>query len=210
MTLKNFVVFEGCDGAGTTTAREIMRERLEKTPLAGKVFDTFEPTDGAIGKLVRAALSNSVEFTPEALAYLFAADRYEHIFGPGGVAERCRCGDIALSDRYVLSSYVYQGLLCDRKLVFRLNEGFPAPELLVFFDIEPAAAWGRIDGRGRQKEIYEYLDFQVKVRERYKELLPLCREQGAMVEVIDASRSREEVQEAVWAAVQKMSAFQDA
>jgi dTMP kinase len=208
MVLKNFAVFEGCDGAGTTTQREIMRDKLENTVLNGQklcVFDTFEPTDSVIGKLLRSALSHSVQLTAETMAFLFAADRNEHIFGEDGIAAHCGRGEIALCDRYVLSSLAYQGLLCDENLVLSLNQNFPAPELLVFFDIESETAFKRIEGRGQKKEIYEYIDFQLKVRARYKKLLHWCRQQGSIVELIDAALPREAVSASVWAALQKMS-----
>jgi dTMP kinase len=207
MILQNFVVLEGCDGAGTTTQRKILRARLEQTALAGKVHDTCEPTDGPVGALVRAALAASPALTPATLARLFAADREEHLHGAGGVVERCARGEIVVSDRYVLSSYVYQGLLCGDRFVRRLNEDFPAPELLVFFDIDPETAFRRVEARGETKEIYEHLDFQRKLRARYKQFLPLCRRQGALVETIDAAAPIEEVSAALWRAVCTMGVF---
>ncbi|MDR2864427.1 MAG: dTMP kinase [Spirochaetaceae bacterium] len=210
MILQNFAVFEGCDGAGTTTQREILRMRLENEGVggrAGTVFDTFEPTDGAIGKLLRSALSNSRQFTGETMAYLFAADRNEHIFGKNGILERCKRGEITICDRYVLSSLAYQGLVCGDELPERLNKDFPAPELLLFFDIDPEIAFKRIESRGKKKEIYEYIDFQIKVRESYKKLLPQCVQNGSIVELINADAPVEELAKKVWSSVQKMTMF---
>jgi dTMP kinase len=58
-----------------------------------------------------------------------------------------------------------------------------------------------------QKEIYEYLDFQIKVRDRYLALLPVFREQGIRVEIIDAAPEAEEVATLVWKAIEKMPIF---
>ena len=87
--LKNFVVFEGCDGSGTTTQIGILGDffrrnvsRLSLPPL----YTTFEPTNGSIGTLIRSALRGEVSFAPKTIALLFAADRNEHVYGSGGIA----------------------------------------------------------------------------------------------------------------------------
>jgi dTMP kinase len=160
MVLKNFIVFEGCDGAGTTTQRNILRDKLAGKEGRGvgagvkkAVFDTFEPTDSPIGRLLREALSKKHEFCPETLTFLFSADRCEHIYGKDGILERCKRGDVTICDRYLLSTLVYQGILCGDELALRLNSDFPMPALLLFFDIDPEIAISRVEGRGQKKEI---------------------------------------------------------
>jgi len=202
--LKNFVVFEGCDGSGTTTQLNILEDffhqnRLELPPL----YKTFEPTNGSIGKIIRSVLQKELALLPETTAMLFAADRNEHIYGSGGIAGRCEKGELVVSDRYLPSSLVYQGLLCGEELPARLNRDFPGPELLLFFDIDSETAQQRMTGRD-VKEIYEYLDFQIQVRERYKNLLPQFAEQGVNVKIIDASPPPEDVAREVWQIIQKM------
>jgi dTMP kinase len=199
MVLKNFIVFEGCDGAGTTTQRNILRDKLTSEKM--DVFDTFEPTDSPIGRLLREALSKKHEFCPETLTFLFSADRCEHIYGKNGILEHCNRGGITICDRYLLSTQVYQGILCGDELALRLNSEFPIPAMLLFFDIDPEIALSRVEGRGQTKEIYEYAEFQTKVRARYKKLLPSCGEQGSKVLVIDAAKPIGEVAANVWDAV---------
>jgi dTMP kinase len=137
------------------------------------------------------------------MALLFAADRNEHIYGSGGVAEHCGRGELVVSDRYVLSSLVYQGIACGEELPARLNRDFPGPELLLFFDVDPETAQKRM-ARREFKEIYEYLDFQIQARRRYKTLLPRFEDQGVRLEIIDASPPPEDVAGEVWKALQKM------
>jgi dTMP kinase len=202
--IRNFVVFEGIDGSGTSTQLGLLRRRFES--LSGRdvaLWTTAEPTDGPVGRLIRSALKGESPLLPETLARLFAADRGEHLSGAGGILERTSRGELAVCDRYVPSSMVYQGLECGEELPRSLNERFPAPELLFFFDLDPALAAERIKDRA-QREIYEYLDFQIKVRERYQSLLPVFRSQGSQVALIDASRNQEEVAEQVWEALQKL------
>jgi dTMP kinase len=200
--IHNFAVFEGGDGAGTTTQLELLRQRFAESGFP-PLHTTSEPTGGAIGALVRKVLKGEITLLPETTARLFAADRNEHLYGPGGIVEHCGRGELVVSDRYILSSLVYQGIACGDDLPASLNASFPIPELLIFFDLESETALKRIASRpGR--DIYEYLDFQTRVRSRYKSLLPRYEKAGVRVEWIDASLPPEEVAEQVWRAVRNM------
>jgi len=203
--IPNFAVFEGGDGSGTTTQLTILSERLKK---AGKpaLFPTFEPTDGQIGKLIRRALKNEISIKPETLAFLFAADRNEHLYGEDGIISRAARGEFVVSDRYVMSSLVYQGIECGDELPLSLNSRFPAPEVTIFLDVEPEKALDRMKNR-TSHEIYEYRDFQEKVREKYKALLEAYAKAGGKVETIDASKSVQEVADRVWSIVSGMPIF---
>jgi dTMP kinase len=200
--IHNFAVFEGGDGSGTTTQLELLGKRFAKPGLP-PFYATFEPSGGPIGVLIRRVLKGETVLRPETAARLFAADRNEHLYGPGGVVERCGRGELVVSDRYTPSSLVYQGIACGDELPSSLNAHFPLPELLIFFDLESGAALNRIASRpGR--DIYEYPAFQAQVRSRYKALLPRYEEAGVRVERIDASLPPEEVAEQVWRTIGKM------
>ncbi|GHT61219.1 thymidylate kinase [Spirochaetia bacterium] len=211
--IHNFVVFEGGDGSGTTTQLDLLHRRFEKpgggdVPAPGSrplppLYPTFEPTDGPIGRLIRSGLKGETKLQGETLARLFAADRGEHLNAKGGILERAGRGELVVSDRYVPSSLVYQGIECGDELPEALNSKFPVPELILFFDLDPEIARQRIKDRP-EFEIYEYLEFQIKVRDRYRALLPLFRSQGSRVEIIDASKPPAEVAEEVWSAIKKM------
>jgi len=205
--LQNFVVFEGLDGSGTTTQIGILEDfLLQNKPSMPPFYITFEPTNGSIGKLLRSLLKGEETLKAETMAMLFAADRNEHVFGAGGIAERSKRGELVVCDRYSLSSLVYQGITCGEELPARLNMSFPAPELLIFLDIEPETALDRIASR-TQKEIYENLAFQKEAGARYKTLLPEFASQGVRVEIIDASLPPDEVAGQVWGTIVKMPIF---
>jgi len=203
--ISNFAVFEGGDGSGTTSQLSLLKERLKNSEKP-VFFPTFEPTEGNIGSIIRSALKKEKPLKPDTIAMLFAADRNEHLYGQNGVITAAESGKLVVSDRYVLSSLVYQGLECGDSLPSALNSRFPAPEALLFFDIDPEIALERLQSRS-SLEIYEYIDFQVKVREKYKSLLGMYRDAGVMVEVIDASRNMQEVASQVWSAISKMPIF---
>ena len=202
--IPNFAVFEGGDGSGTTTQLTMLRERLK----GGKpeFFSTFEPTDGETGRLIRAALKKEIVLKPQTLAFLFAADRNEHLYGEDGILAHAARGEFVASDRYVLSSLVYQGIECGDELPKSLNSRFPAPELLIFLDVEPQTALSRMKDRAG-REIYEYGEFQEKVREKYKSLLGTYAKAGVRVETVDASKSALEVADQVWSIVRQMPIF---
>jgi dTMP kinase len=214
--IRNFVVFEGGDGSGTSTQLALLKKRFDaggpqgSLPQAGlpqggnpPLFLTAEPTDGPVGRLIRAALKGEAPLLPETLARLFAADRGEHLNGPNGIRERAGRGELVVCDRYIPSSMVYQGLECGEELPRILNSPFPVPELILCFDLERRVAAERIKNRP-EREIYEYLDFQVKVRDRYHLLLPVFRGQGSQVIQIDAAASPDNVADQVWDALKNL------
>jgi dTMP kinase len=203
--ITNFAVFEGGDGSGTTTQLKLLKERFSRGKLP-PFYDTFEPTDGPIGRIIRSGLKHEAALKPETIAHLFAADRSEHLYEKDGIAERCARGELVVSDRYVPSSLVYQGITCGEELPSRLNKDFPCPELILFFDLDPETAQKRLETR-TSKDIFEYLEFQIKVRSLYKALLPRFSDQGVRIEIIDASQSPDEVADQVWRALQKMPIF---
>jgi dTMP kinase len=198
--IPNFVVFEGGDGSGTSTQMALLLRRCAGQP---GLHGTAEPTGGPVGALIREALGGRLALRPETLARLFSADRQEHLFGPDGIVERCARGELVVCDRYVPSSLVYQGITCGEALPLALNRDFPSPELLVYFDLDPDIAAQRIASRP-EREIFEYRDFQVEVRRRYRELLPRYEREGVRTVTIDASHSPEKVAENLWSALREL------
>src|SRR4051794_7439187 len=99
-----FIVFEGLDGAGTTTQAQRLVEALRAAGLPAHF--TREPSDGPIGTLLRQALTRRLtlpegrRLTPETLALLFAADRMDHLAAEIE-AQQAR-GTWIVCDRYVL------------------------------------------------------------------------------------------------------------
>lgn len=192
--LRRFVVLEGTDGTGTTTQLRTIHEALERAEIPH--WTTNEPTDGPIGRLIRSILGGELSVEAGTVAHLFAADRHEHLYGAGGIAERLGRGEIVICDRYIFSSLAYQGSSCGLQLPLSLNAAFPLPELLLFFDLEPQLSLKRIEGRGR-REIYENLPFQERVRSSYEEAMRVRAPSGMRIARIDASLERARVSAAV-------------
>ena len=193
MVLKNFIVLEGIDGAGTSTQ---IKRLVQTNPQ--KYIATAEPTSGPTGRFLRQMLAGDFHVDERTNAYLFAADRCEHIFGKGGVKELCESGKVVVSDRYFFSSLAYQSVSCGLELPQLLNSTFPLPEYLFFFDINPEVSLARVNNRNGQKEIYENIEAQKKIAALYEKVIsmyendPALREEMKIIR-IDASKSIEDI-----------------
>lgn len=195
MILKRFVVFEGIDGAGTSTQIEI----LKKNPLAENFFFTAEPSEGATGIFLRKILAGKAEVSPETATYLFAADRAEHLWGKGGIKDHAESGKIVVCDRYIFSSLAYQGATCGESIPKTINSPFPLPEMLFFFGIGAEDSMSRIERRGQNLEIYESRDMLTKTAERYRKIISEYKSQDEMKIVeLDATLPREKIAEQIW------------
>ena len=163
--LKSFIVFEGLDGAGTTTQIRNLAKYYEFNKREYTI--TREPTSNPIGELVRKVLQKKVETTPEALAFLYAADRSDHLYNPSyGIARLIEEGRIVMSDRYFYSSIAYQSVECDPGFI-RLINAFPSPEFIIFVDTPVEECLARIEKRGEARELFDRGEFLASVRENY-------------------------------------------
>lgn len=191
MILDNFIVFEGIDGSGTSTQLSLIKERHPDK----KLFFTAEPTNSPIGLFIRSILKGELEIAPSTMAYLFASDRNEHLYGREGILAQKENGFIVFSDRYLFSSLAYQNPICPEGLPEKLNENFPLPEYLFYFDIEPEESLSRVHMRG-ETEIYETLSIQKQTQAEYKKILSAYKEKnipGMHIVEIDASKPIEVV-----------------
>lgn len=186
-----FLVFEGIDGAGTTSQQHWLCEHL--TRLQRPVHKTAEPTGNPVGRLIREVLRGEhAPFAPHALALLFAADRADHLARE--IEPALAAGEIVVCDRYVLSSLAYQtmaGVPVD--LVAQANAPFRTPDLTIYFDLSVEVAARRRAQRGQAQEIFEVDDFQRGVAERYLRHARRWQTEGKPIEFLDAAQSFEEV-----------------
>jgi dTMP kinase len=189
-------VLEGLDGAGTTTQLRMLAERLDRE---GKPhFATWEPTDGAIGKMLRGLLARDIRAHPRTVALLYAADRSEHVFEPqAGIEARTRRGELVISDRYLFSSLAYQGLECGTEWVSSVNSGFPLPECLIFVDTPVDVCQERLSAR-RSQELYDGAAFQERVREGYLQAITRFGGTGMKVSLVNGDRAAGLIHGDIW------------
>lgn len=194
MVLNNFIVFEGLDGSGKSTQAALLSQNLSKLGVQNVL--SSEPTSGAVGTFLRSVLSGATKLDSKTIAFLFAADRAEHLYGQAGVMEQLNSGAVAISDRYLFSSCAYQAISCGRELPKAINATFPLPAALVYLDIDPNEGLRRVSRRdiakNNEHEIYEHIDMQKKVALEYKNLVAECESLCDMrVLSVDATLSKE-------------------
>lgn len=188
--LKNFIVFEGLDGAGTTTQMQMLAEACDRSGRPCKA--TFEPTDKPLGRLVRSILQKQIVTTPLALALLYAADREDHLHNPiYGLVNDLAAGKYVISDRYLYSSLAYQSVDCDYEKIAQLND-FPAPQYIFFLDTPIDECIRRISGRGNAVELFERKEFLERVKENYERVFSTL-DEGVTFVRIDGLLSKEEI-----------------
>ena len=174
----------------------LLSKRLQH---AGKPHTaTYEPTDGPVGKLLRAILAQDVKMLPATIAMLYAADRYEHVNAPEtGIMARASRGELVISDRYIFSSLAYQSIECGLELVSALNSSFPLPRCLIFIDTPVHVSQKRLSGRGKA-ELFDAEAFQARVRENYMAAMERYRPSGMAISVVDGDRPPEAIHEEIW------------
>lgn len=187
-----FIVLEGIDGSGTTTQCRALGEVLRGR--GHGVLQTHQPSDRAIGRLVRERLAaEGPPLDPRALALLFAADRLDHVAGQ--IEPALARGDVVICDRYVVSSWVYQSLACPPDWVRAINRHAPWPDLTAFIEVPVAEAQSRLARRhaadGTPAEIFDAAALQARIAEGYAGVL--TDPELAGVVRVDGTRSPAEI-----------------
>lgn len=157
--LKGFYAVEGIDGCGKTTALAELRKLCKNEGMDSVLEFHAEPTASATGKACRELLVNGGEHPSSFNAYLFAADRYDHLYGKDcGVCSLIGQGKMVITDRYLYSSIVYQAWMEDvgdyddflrrKALACILNRNFEEPEKVFYLDCPAELARERQVKRG--------------------------------------------------------------
>lgn len=154
-----FIVFEGIDGSGKSSAIARLKDYLEAS--GKKVKVTAEPTEGAMGKLV----ATTDDLSPEAEALLFTADRAMHT---ESVKRWISEGYTVICDRYFGSTLAYQSAAgMDMGWLKAINSKVTIrPDITILMDIDPEVSLKRVSARGEMSR-FEKLDYLRKVRQAY-------------------------------------------
>lgn len=186
-----FIALEGIDGSGTTTQRGALASALRAR--GHVVLETNEPSSGSIGRLARERLAQgAASLDRGALALLFAADRLDHVATE--IEPALAAGQVVITDRYVMSSWIYQSLDCDPAWVRSINQRAPWPDLTFVIDVPASEGMRRIlarrGGAGPELEIYETTPLQERLAAGYS---ALAHEGLPHVERIDGTQPPDEV-----------------
>ena len=181
-----FITLEGIEGSGKSTSLETIQSFLESRDI--QYITTKEPGGGSIGKELRSLLLNKEsKISSEVELLLMMADRKNHL--DSIVLPSLEKGTWVISDRYLDSTYAYQGggrgidISKIDNLVNLLN--IPLPHLTLLFDLSPDIALERAKNRSELDRFeQEPLAFHGRIRDEYLRLSELHQER---IKIVDSS-----------------------
>ena len=168
----NFITLEGIEGSGKSTSLNTITEILTERHI--DFILTKEPGGGPLGKDLRAMLlSKSSEISPEVELLLMMADRKNHI--DNLVMPNINKGVWVISDRYLDSTYAYQGggrqINTSKIDSLAILLDLPQPDLTLLFDLPPPMALDRAKKRSELDRFEsEPMAFHERIRDAYLSL----------------------------------------
>ena len=197
--------FEGSEGSGKST--QIARLAAHFQALKREVVTTREPGGTEIGEQIRNIIvhnSRGDEMCAETELLLFTAARAQLVREV--IAPALLRGALVLSDRFLDSSTVYQGI--GRNLaadpvnqINRFAVGNVIPDLTIVLDVPESVSLARLKQRASDlpdRMERENIDFYRKVREGY---LVLARSMPERFVVIDGTRDQDWIEKTLRVAV---------
>lgn len=192
-----YIVIEGLEGAGKTTARDVIVDTLKTLGVGDMVF-TREPGGTLLAEKLRSLVLDirsvgDEVITDKAEVLMFYAARVQLV--DTVIKPALARGSWVIGDRHDLSTQAYQGggRGIDQTLLTTLRDavlGDFRPDLTLYLDVTPEVGLKRARARGELDRIeQESLDFFNRTRARYLELA----EQDPSIRTIDATQSLEEV-----------------
>ncbi len=202
------ISFEGSEGSGKSTQIARLAAQLQKRGL--DVVSVREPGGTEIGEQIRNIIvhnSKGDEMCAETELLLFTAARAQlvrEVIAPALVR-----GAVVLSDRFLDSSTVYQGIGRNLALdpVHQINRfavGNVMPDLTLVIDVPMEVSLARIRQRATDvpdRMERETIGFYKKIREGY---LLLAKGMPERLAVIDGTKSEAIIEKKIWAHVQKL------
>jgi len=199
-----FIVIEGLEGAGKTTARDTVVDELRQKGIEDIVF-TREPGGTPLAEKLRDLVKQGVEnekLTDKAEVLMLYAARVQLV--DNVIKPALARGAWVVGDRHDLSSQAYQGggRGIDSRLMQSLRDtvlGDFKPDLTLYLDLPPAIGLERARSRGALDRIeQESLAFFERTRARYLALA----EQDDSIITVDASQTLSEVTVSIRTALQ--------
>lgn len=193
-----FITFEGCEGAGKSTQIRLLSQYLAER--GKECVVTREPGGSGISEAIRAVIldGKNTAMTDECEALLYAAARAQHLSDT--VLPALEAGKTVLCDRYIFSSFAYQGYGRGLDMDFlRAVNSFALqghmPDITLFLDIPPRSAFERKHGADRNDRIEQAGEaFHARVYQGY---LRLAEEYTGQIVRVDCSGTKFETNEKI-------------
>ncbi|HCH5063687.1 TPA: dTMP kinase [Vibrio parahaemolyticus] len=195
MMKANFIVVEGLEGAGKSTAIKTVLDTLKQAGIEN-IVNTREPGGTPLAEKMRALVKEEHEgeelkdMTELLLLYAARVQLVENVIKPA-----LANGQWVVGDRHDLSSQAYQGggRQIDASLMKNLRDttlGDFKPAFTLYMDIDPRIGLERARCRGELDRIEKMdISFFERTRERYLEIANA----DPSIVVINAEQSIEEV-----------------
>jgi dTMP kinase len=191
-----FISVEGVEGSGKSTAIKHIYDYLKDK--GNNVVVTREPGGIDIAEQIRSVIldKKNTKMDGRTEALLYAAARRQHLVER--IIPSLKEGKTVLCDRFIDSSLAYQGYARGLGIndVLAINEfaiGSFMPDLTLYLDLDPKEGLNRISankGREVNRLDLEEIDFHVKVREGYEEVL---KEYSGRIVKVNADQQIEKV-----------------
>ena len=185
-----FIVVEGIEGAGKSSAISVIEAVLEKNDIP--YIKTREPGGTPLAESLRdivKSASHDEVLTQETELLLMYASRSQLL--ANRILPALEQGTWVIGDRHDLSSRAYQGggRQFDDSIMNAIADvtlkGF-TPDLTVYLDLAPELGLGRAQARGELDRIeLEKIEFFERVRNKYLELATASQS----TDIIDASQA---------------------
>ncbi|MCF7518949.1 MULTISPECIES: dTMP kinase [unclassified Pseudoalteromonas] len=196
MTAK-FIVIEGLEGAGKSTAIAVCQAYLENKQV--DFMNVREPGGTPMAEELRNIVKqdHTEQVTGETELLIMYAARSQLVANV--INPALEKGTWVLGDRHDLSSQAYQGGgrgIEQAKLSFLADMVLKGlkPDLTLYLDIDPAIGLARAKGRGELDRIeQEALGFFERTRERYLEIAKT----DSSIKTVDANQTMPEVHAAI-------------
>lgn len=193
-----FITFEGCEGAGKSTQIRLLSQYLAER--GKECVVTREPGGSGISEAIRAVIldGKNTAMTDECEALLYAAARAQHLSDT--VLPALEAGKTVLCDRYIFSSFAYQGYGRGLDMDFlRAVNSFALqghmPDITLFLDIPPRSAFERKHGADQNDRIEQAGEaFHARVYQGY---LRLAEEYPGQIVRVDCSGTKFETNEKI-------------
>ena len=194
-----FITLEGPEGSGKSSQLPALADFLFDAGY--EVVMTREPGGTVVGDQIREVLMNleNVTIVPRTEILLFLAARAQHV--EGLIKPALKDGKIVLCDRYGDSTLAYQGYghqtdLDTLRSLLAFSTGGLKPDLTLLLDVPIEEGFRRKRGNSVEwNRLDAYAEaFHERVRQGY---LALANEEPERWLIIDATKDRESVQEAM-------------
>lgn len=188
-----FITFEGCEGVGKSRQIRLLEDYLNNNGI--KYYLTREPGGTTVSEQIRKVIldGKNQTMTDECEALLYAAARVQLL--KENVKPRLDNGELVLCDRYIDSSFAYQGYARGLGVDFveKINDYAVKnfmPDYTLFLKLPPEVAFKRKGGVDKNDRLeLSGREFHDKV---YAGYLDLAEKYKDRIIVIDASGEKEE------------------